>query len=427
MFIKYSTLTTFLILLACSGVAEPAPKTEQQTPVPHCPAATIVEKYRPLQCKDSSSPLFQASPNDILRLEIIADFAHINKEIYSETGGDSAIILYEDQKGEKQILPAFIIDRGHSRRDFCEWVPLRIVFETPETESVLKQSLQGRSPSEKNLVPLYNKLKMIRKSTPLDKGHPRKENLFSRLGDDIKLVTHCGKSSWKRVGGETREEQEERLLQEYYIYQVLDQMHSVTLKTRLAEITYRDPEGNILLTRKAFFREPRSRLAKRCGMSKRPYPGVESKGIDELSWFQLQLYNEFVYFKDYGRDGRNINMLYREDGKVFVGPYDFDLSGIIVPDYRPNSASLEENLQHYFKRWIEYHAGDEMAAVQIFFLVARKNAMRKVLEESLLSEKKKKHLLSWFDSYMSVLEQSVETNRRLMPALFNELELHISQ
>ncbi len=387
---------------------------------------TVIKNYRPLQCKDSSSPLFQAAPNDVLKLEIISDFSHINKEIYSETGGDSAIILYQGKNGTSGFLPVFIKDRGHSRRDFCEWVPLRIIFEDPIIKKKLDQTLKGMSPDKESLVKLYNELKTLRKGKSFNKGYSQGENLFSNLGDDIKLVTHCGKSSWKRVGGETQQEQEKRLLQEYYIYQVLDQLHSVTLKTRLAEITYRDPEGNILLTRKAFFREPKSRLAKRCGLSKRPYPGVESKDIDDLSWFQLQLYNEFVYFKDYGRDGRNINMLYREDGKIFVGPYDFDLSGIIVPDYRPNSASLEDNLQHYFQSWIKYHDGDEMAAVQIFFMVANKNNMRKVLENSLLNGKNKKHMLNWFDSYMAVLEQFVETNQRLMPALFNELKKRAS-
>jgi len=383
---------------------------------------TVIKRYWPLQCKQSKSPLFQADANDVLKLEIISDFAHVNKETYSETGGDSAIISWQDKKGNTEHLPVFIKDRGNSRRDFCEWVPLRITFESPQIKKQLERLLEKIPPGEERLVAMYNELKSIRKDNPLTKGVPQRDNLFRKLGDDIKLVTHCGKSSWKRVGGDTREEQEERLLQEYYIYQVLDQMSSVTLKTRLAEITYRDPEGSILVTRKAFFREPKSRLAKRCGLSKRPWPGVEYKGIDDISWFQLELFNRFVYFKDYDRDGRNINMLYRDDGKIFAGPYDFDLSGILVPDYRPNSATLEENLQHYFRSWIKYHDGDEMAVVQIFAMVENKNRMRSVLENSLLNEKKKAHMLNWFDSYMAVLEQFIKINWQLIPELVSELE-----
>ncbi len=382
----------------------------------------LVDRYRPLQCGQSKSPLFQAAANDVLKLEIISDFAHVNKEIYSETGGDSAIVSWQDKNGNAEYLPVFIKDRGNSRRDFCEWVPLRIIFESPLVKEQLDRSLKKIPPGKKRLVKLYNELKSRRKNNPLNKGVAQKKNLFRKLGDDIKLVTHCGKSSWKRVGGDSREAQEERLLQEYYIYQVLDQMGSVTLKTRLAEVTYRDPEGNILVTRKAFFREPKSRLARRCGLSKRPYPKVEYNGIDDLSWFQLELFNRFVYFKDYDRDGRNINLLYRDDGKIFAGPYDFDLSGILVPDYRPNSNSLEANLRHYFQSWIKYHDGDEKAVVHIFFMIKSKNRMRRVLENSLLNEKKKTHMLNWFDSYMSVLEQFMKTNRKLMPALIAELE-----
>ncbi len=387
---------------------------------PGAPASVPeLESHHPLRCKDSRSPLFQADANDILKLEIISDFRHINRETYSETGGDSGILSYLDRSGKFVHLPVFIRDRGHSRRDFCEWVPLRIIFEGPR----IRQHLEKRvPPGEDRPLRMYRELKKLRGGVPLDRGVPQKDNLFRKLGDDIKLVTHCGKSSWKRIGGETREQQEARLLQEYYIYQVLDQLGSVTLKTRLAEITYRDPEGDILLTRKAFFREPRSRLAKRCGLAKKPWPGAAEQGIDDTSWFQLELFNRFVYFRDYGQDGRNVNLLYHKDGRIFTGPYDFDLSGIIVPDYRPNSASLEENLRIYFSSWIAYHEGDERALVQIFHMVQRRAAMRRVLENSLLAPGEKAHMLNWFDSYMEVLERFVETSRRLMPELLEELE-----
>ncbi len=377
------------------------------------------ESYRPLRCGASGSPLFQAGPNDVLKLGIISDFEYINREIYSETGGDFGILSYSGGEGGRVHLPVFIKDRGHSRRDFCEWVPLRIIFLDPE----LRQRLEERVPPEGDRpLRMYRELKRLRKGRPPDRGVAQKGDLFRKLGDDIKLVTHCGKSSWKRVGGDTRKEQEARLLQEYYIYQVLDQLGSVTLKTRLAEITYRGPDGGVMLTRKAFFREPRSRLAKRCGLSKRPWPGVVERGIDATSWFQLELFNRFVYFRDYGRDGRNVNMLYRKDGWIFTGPYDFDLSGIIVPDYRPNGASLEENLRSYFGPWIAYHEGDERAVVQVFHIVKRRDRMRRVLEQSLLDPERRAHMLGWFDSYMAVLERFIETSRRLLPELVEELE-----
>jgi len=383
---------------------------------------TVINKYRPLECKQSSSPLFQDNSNDILKLEIISDFKHINEEIYSETGGDSGIISYADKNGVKRYIPVFIKDRGNSRRDFCEWVPLRITFENSNIKDSLDKLLKNIPSDNERLVKMYQQLKSIRKNNPLTKGVSQKNNIFSKLGDDVKLVTHCGKSTWKRVGGDTREEQEQRLLQEYYIYKILDQMNTTILKIRLAEITYRDPDGNIILTRKAFFREPKSRLAKRCGLSNKPYSDVENKEINDISWFQLELYNEFVYFKDYGRDGRNVNMLYRKDGEIFVGPFDFDLSGIIVPDYRPNSNTMEKNLQDYFQSWIKLHDGNEMAIVQIFFLVNKHNKMRSIIENSLLNKKNKTHMLLWFDSYMNTLKKFIEWNKKLMPELIRDLE-----
>ncbi len=377
----------------------------------------LIDRYRPLQCRDSGSPLFQAGPNDILQLELIADFAHINTDTYSETGGDWGILSYQGKEGQRRFLPVFIKDRGNSRRDFCEWVPLRILFGSPLLKEKLEKQAMEHLPLRKQLAKMYRLLKRETGEKRPAKGVPQKDNLFRKLGDDIKLVTHCGKSSWRHVGGETREIQEERLLQEYYLYRLLEQMGSVIPKTRLAEVTYRDPQGKPLVTRKAFFREPRSRLAKRCGLSKHPSPGVEEKGIDETSWFQLELYNEFIYFRDYGRDGRNINLLYRDDGWVVTGPYDFDLSGIIVPEYRPNGRTVQENRKDYFEPWIAFHDGDERAVVQIHFMVKNREKMRQILEHSLLGEEKRAHMLEWFDSYMTVLEQFLERNRQLMPAL----------
>jgi len=381
----------------------------------------VVEEYRPLQCKKSKSPLFQAEANEVLKLDIIADFNYINKEIYSETGGDYGIVSYVDTDKERKYVPVHIKDRGNSRRDFCEWVPLRISFEDPMINQELQQSLAGGVEESERLVTIYKRLKSMRRNVPFSEGFSQKRNIFRALGDDIKLVTHCGKSTWKWVGGETQKEQEDRLLQEYYLYQVLGQMNSTVLKTRLAEITYRDPAGNVLVTRKAFFREPRSKLAKRCGLSKRPYSDVADRGINDISWFQLKLYNAFIYFKDYDRDGRNVNMLYGKDGQIFVGPYDFDLSGIIAPGYRPNSNTMEENLEEYFKDWVKHHDGDQISMVQIFFMVSNREKMRNVLVGSLLGEQERTYLLAWFDSYMAVLEQYIERNGTQMPELFDAL------
>jgi hypothetical protein len=378
----------------------------------------VVEEYRPLQCKRSKSPLFQAEANELLKLDIIADFNTINKEIYDDEGGDYGIVSYEDAEKGRQYIPVHIKDRGNSRRDFCEWVPLRLSFEDPAIAAELNKEIQG----DDRLLKMYKKFKSMRRNVPFTEGFSQKKNIFRSLGDDIKLVTHCGKSTWKWVGGETQKEQEDRLLQEYYLYQVLSQMNSTILKTRLAEVTYRDPRGKELVTRKAFFREPKSKLAKRCGFSKRPYSNVEDMGINDTSWFQLKLYNAFIYFKDYGKDGRNVNMLYAKDGQTFVGPYDFDLSGIIAPGYRPNSNTMEENLEEHFKDWVNHHDGDEMSMVQIYYVVNNRERMRKVLVESLLGEQERTYLLAWFDSYMAELEKYIERNGVLMPELMDALQ-----
>jgi len=386
-------------------------------------AEETYDRYKRLKCKKSKSPLFQAKPSDVLKVEILADFKYINTETYSEEGGDSGILLYQDDAGKAQYIPVFIKDRGNSRRDYCEWVPLRILFESQDVRDELN-GLLGRMPdNEKKMQKLYELLKAKRKDDRFIDGVSQKNNIFSKLGDDIKVVTHCGKSEWKRVGGDTKELQERRILLEYYIYQILDQLRTTSLKTRLAEITYRNPSGKKILTRKAFFREPVGKMAKRCGLSHKKDPDVKYQAFDAVSLFQLKLYNKFIYSNDYEIEERNTITLYAKDGRRYIAPYDFDLVGIIVPGYRPNGKSVEQFRVEDFQPWIESLEGNEMAIVQIAIMLHKKAKMRDVILNAVLMQKDKQHLLNWFDSYMRVLEAFMEKSRHTNPDLVKGLEL----
>jgi len=380
-------------------------------------------KYKRVKCKQSKSPLFQASASDVLKMEMLADFNYINTETYSDEGGDSGIILYWDKSGEAHNIPVFIKDRGNSRRDTCEWVPLRILFESQKVQDELNGLLGEMPDNEKKMVKLYELLKLKRKAEPFIDGVSQKNNVFSKLGDDIKLVSHCGKSEWKRVGGETKEQQERRILLEYYIYRILNELHTTTLKTRLAEITYRDPTGKEMLTRKAFFREPVGKMAKRCGLSRKKYPGVEYGDFDAVSLFQLELYNKFIYSNDYEIEERNTITLYSKDGSRYLAPYDFDLIGIIVPDYRPNGKSVEQFRVEDFQPWVQAQEGSEMAIVQISIMLNKKSKMRNVITNAVLAKADKEMLLNWFDSYMVVLEDFMEKSKKTNPDLVKGLEL----
>jgi len=390
-------------------------------------ASDTYDKYKRLKCKKSKSPLFQASPSDVLKVEMLADFNYINTETYNEDGGQPGIFLYKDELKKAHYIPVSIEDRGNSRRDSCEWVPLRILFESEDVQDEINGLLGLMPDSEKKMVALYELLKLKRKDDAFPGGTSQKNNIFKKLGDDIKVVTHCGKSSWKRVGGETKEQQESRILLEYYIYQILDQLRTTGLKTRLAEVIYRDPTGKEMLTRKAFFREPLGKMAKRCGLSHKADPDVKYKDFDPVSLFQLELYNKFIYSNDYEIEERNTITLYAEDGSRYLAPYDFDLIGIIVPGYRPNGKTVEQFRVEDFQPWIQSLEGNEMAIVQIFIMLKKKLKMRNVILNALLAEKDKQHLLSWFDSYTAVLEQFMEKSKQTNPDLVKGLELREMQ
>jgi hypothetical protein len=244
--------------------------------------------------------------------------------------------------------------------------------------------------------------------------------IFSKLGDDVKIVTHCGNAYWEHVGGKDTAAQNTKIMSEYYLYKMLAEFRLPIESARLAHITYFNADGTSAYSdinksggtdhfKLAFFREPPTSVARRCGLlSKKPEnTGNDYYGkSDKASSFQADFVNKFAFNNDYTLAGQNMNKFYNKDGDIFYGPYDFDLSGVIDLNYPKNSDTIEGNVSDF----IRYLSNEkqEWSIPMAKRALAARPAMQRILDQAQLPESNKKRFQEWLTKTMKGLEKFVK-------------------
>lgn len=187
-------------------------------------------------------------------------------------------------------LDLTLTPRGHSRREVCDFPPLKLDF-------------------KKNQVP---------------------GTLFDGQ-NKIKLVTHCKRSkAFSRY-----------LQQEYAIYKAYASLTDAAFRVRMLDITYRDSAGKRKdIITQAFLIESDRELATRLGLREVTRatvpPGLFDPGsVTTLALFQLLIGNtDWAIVKGRGEGACCHNGLLLESPKgLIVVPYDFDQAGLINAQY----------------------------------------------------------------------------------------------
>ncbi len=333
---------------------------------------TTWNEYAPVTCSPSTARLFSdAGPNDIFEFELQADFDIINDPNISVANKDQATspgtLRYQDPVTNQTItIPITLEARGNSRFSHCAFRPLKIVFDTPQTG-----------------------------------------NIFEGVSRKLKVVTHCGDhptSPW--ILGGTPEEQRQRLLAEYYFYQVFETLGSTALSTRLARITYRDDDGSVIVSEYAFLREREDDACQRCGFVDEA-DDAEALTPDATSVFQKHLYNKFVYNNDYSvfNDDGNHNTRRCKDASLsgFYIPYDWDLTGVIRPEYSKNGGINYEDNMASFWDWLDTQAPEVRTKIQAWHLVDHDGDMWQVLQNTWMEEEGEELMQGWYSLYMCAL------------------------
>ena len=186
---------------------------------------------------------------------------------------------------------------------------------------------------------------------------------------------------------------------------MLEQLDTSALSTRLARITYKNPDGSVHLTEYAFWREREDDSCQRCGWAdeadKSEFAGLSP---DSKSVFQTDMMEHFVYNNDYAAT-RGHNTIVCEDSAAngFYIPYDWDLTGVVRPEYGKNfDITYKQNAPTYGS-WLGGTTPQVRTRVQGWHIVNRADDMRAILDNSLLTPAGRNHMLGWFDQYIRVL------------------------
>ena len=148
----------------------------------------------------------------------------------------------------------------------------------------------------------------------------------------IKLVTHC----------RDNDQYEQYVLHEYLIYRAYARLTDLSLRTRLARVTYEDAAGREKpVTRYAILIEDEDRLAARHRMRVIEDTGTHIARLDPAQTVFMAVFQYFIGNTDWSiRALHNIVILADSAGRIFPIPYDFDWSGVIATRYAQPDTSL---------------------------------------------------------------------------------------
>ncbi|MCP4676801.1 MAG: hypothetical protein GY854_15065 [Deltaproteobacteria bacterium] len=387
---RSGALVALFFFLACSSppVATVAPRTK-----------TDYTAFLPQSCEASRSPLFRdIGPNDLLEVEFISNFDVLGREPPT-VSTQKGVLRYVDPDGHPQFVGALVRVDGNLR-SHCEHKPLRLELESEIVMVGVVDTVTHDPGAMDRLRAIYEEYLSTDGEAQDKKGVPQENNIFAHLGDDIKIMTHCGVHEWDRIGGKDAATQRAHLLQEYYLYQLLDLARTTTFKTRLVRLTFRSADGAVLGTYPAFFKEPKTELARRCGLKVMKNPEGE---VNKVSYINFHLLNFLAMNEDFDFPSHNVVNLRDGAGVRFLVPYDFDLSEVSNPQYADQIGPVVAR----FLEWTSDFQYDDIALAQVVHLLSRQDDFRALFRQSLLDDESKKRALDWLDTAFETLRRFV--------------------
>lgn len=257
------------------------------------------------------APLFASREPLVITLDVEIPALLDDKDDKDEQKADHrANLTYVDGAGAPVAMRLKLRTRGNYRLKHCKFPPLR--FDFP------KDSVGGTVFAGQN---------------------------------KLKVVTHC----------QTGQEYEQYVLHEHAIYRIYNILSELSLRVRLARITYQDTSGKEKpITRYAFFIEDIDDLAARAGMAVTDTMNVHPASTELRHTGVLDVFQYLIGNTDWSTYARhNIDLLRADDGTLFALPYDFDWTGLVNaryarPDPQLGIRSVRERLYRGFCRPPQY-------------------------------------------------------------------------
>ncbi|MSR06383.1 MAG: hypothetical protein EXR93_04835 [Gemmatimonadetes bacterium] len=215
-----------------------------------------------------------------------------------------ATITYAGPDGQTVAIETQLSLRGHWRRQKanCEFAPIKVEFPKGKKDGTIFE----------------------------DQG-------------DLKLVTHCRNKD---------KDFEQYVLREYLVYKVYNILTPVSLRARLARVTYLDtgPKGDSL-TKWGFFIENEKKIASRLKTKELELMGATWADVDPEQGALLSAFAYMIGGTDWALSALHNVLLYQDTTTGVVRPmlYDFDWTGLVntkysFPDYRLSIKTVRERI-----------------------------------------------------------------------------------
>jgi hypothetical protein len=241
-----------------------------------------------------SRPLFKEI--EPLAFTLTGDFKTVNRERSPNNKKlFPAVLTVQDAKGPHDI-PVKIGSRGHFRlmpRN-CDFVPIRMEFERAGDSAAVGTVFEGQK--------------------------------------SLKLGTHCRNDR----------EYDNYTLKEYLTYRLFNLVTPLSFRARLARATYVDVNTKkTITTRYAIFVEHENDVARRFGGRIVELQRIKFDDLDAPTLNRMMLFEYMIGNTDFSIWAlHNVRIVQDRNRKLFVVPYDFDLTGLVHPPYAVPSPKL---------------------------------------------------------------------------------------
>ncbi|MFN2397872.1 MAG: hypothetical protein ABR543_04410 [Gemmatimonadaceae bacterium] len=251
---------------------------------PSCWKPAVLAVFVPLV------PLFAQQQNpagvfdvdSVLPVTLTVNIKAIKKDRGSQRPYHRGSLTY-DEAGSPTTLPVQVRTRGIYRLKNCSFPPLRLNF----SKSRIKNTIFGKH-------------------------------------DKPKLVTHCEES----------DDYEQYLLQEYAIYEVYNLLTPLSLRARLARVTYVDSAtAQPATTRFGILLEEEASMAERNGGKVHAVQGARGDDLDPLQTAIFAVFQFMIGNTDWSVSALHNVQLVQAAAAVHPVAYDFDWTGVIGTRY----------------------------------------------------------------------------------------------
>jgi len=245
--------------------------------------------------------------------------------------------------------------RGHFRRDYCYFPPIRVLF----------------------------------KNNPYSVMKP--------LGT-LKLVSQC----------KTFSTDKQYVLKEFVIYKIYNLLTDMSFRVRLLNLTWQDTANKSKsVTEYAFLLEDTKDLAQRNECFEMKQAKIKTEATDRQQMTLVAIFEYMIGNTDFAVPANhNTKLIIPKDDSThrpYVVPYDFDYSGFVntdyaVPDQNLPIQNVRERLYRGFARSME-----ELNGVLFVFNAKKKEIYDVVNNFDLLTVRSKKEMTDYLDEFYSII------------------------